>query len=41
MWAITKKFCITEAQLRAANEWATGPVTFLIGDKINIPAANG
>ncbi|MEY4391555.1 MAG: hypothetical protein RLZZ544_264 [Actinomycetota bacterium] len=41
MWAITKKFCITETQLRAANEWATGPVTFLIGDKINIPAANG
>lgn len=41
MWAITKKFCITETQLRAANEWATGPVTFLIGQKINIPAANG
>ena len=41
MWAITKKFCITEAQLRAANEWATGAVTFLVGQKINIPAANG
>lgn len=41
MWAITKKFCITEAQLRAANEWATGAVTFLIGETINIPAANG
>ena len=41
MWAITKKFCITETQLRAANEWATGAVTFLVGQKINIPAANG
>ena len=41
MWAITKKFCITTAQLVAANEWPDGGVTLLPGQVISIPAANG
>lgn len=41
VWAITKKFCITSAQLMAANEWPDGGVTLLPGQVISIPAANG
>lgn len=39
LWAITKKFCISTAQLIAANEWPDGGVTLLPGQIISIPAA--
>jgi LysM repeat protein len=41
VWAITRKFCITQAQLFAANQWPDAGVTLLPGQVINIPAAGG
>ena len=41
VWAITKKFCITQAQLFGANQWPDAGVTLLPGQVINIPAAGG
>ena len=41
LFTITRKFCVTEASLRSANGWAPGGlVTILLGQKIQIPAAN-